>query len=64
MKEGLTQFTKDVLNIVIDGNDFENNDLEKTSEEDINLIFSRVDTLLSDIQKESIKTIVIDKKSK
>ena len=62
LKEGLTQFTKDVLNIVIDDNDFQNNVLEKTSEEDINLILSRVGSLLSEVQKESIKTIVIDKK--
>lgn len=62
LKVGLTQFTKDVLNIVIDDNDFENNVLEKTNEEDINLILSRVGSLLSDNQKESIKTIVIDKK--
>lgn len=62
LKEGLTQFTKDVLNIVIDDNDFEKNVLEKTSEEDINLILSRVGSLLSDVQKESIKNIVIAKK--
>lgn len=62
LKEGLTQFTKDVLNIVIDDNEFENNVLEKTNEEDINLILSRVGSLLSDIQKESIKNIVIAKK--
>lgn len=62
LKEGLTQFTKDVLNIVIDYNEFENNVLEKTNEEDINLILSRVGSLLSDVQKESIKNIVIAKK--
>ncbi|WP_395053643.1 AAA family ATPase [Flavobacterium sp.] len=62
LKEGLTQFTKDVLNIVIDDNVLEKNFLEKTSEEDINLILSRVGPLLSDVQKTSIKTIVIEKK--
>lgn len=62
LKEGLTQFTKDVLNIVIDDRDFENNFLEKTSEEDINLILSRVGSLVTDTQKESIKNFVIDKK--
>ena len=62
LKEGLAQFTKDVLNIVIDDNKSNNDVLERTSEEDINLILSRVGSLISDNQKDSIKNFVIGKK--
>ncbi|ANO48421.1 ATP-binding protein [Flavobacterium columnare] len=63
LKDGLTQFTKDILNIIVIDNEEPIEDvLEKVNEEDINLILSRLGTLLTDLQKQSIKSFVIDKK--
>ncbi|WP_396188530.1 AAA family ATPase [Flavobacterium sp.] len=62
LKDGLTQFTKDILNIVIENDEPSDDVLEKISEEDINLILSRLGSLLTDSQKESIKNFVIDKR--
>lgn len=64
LKEGLAQFTKDILNVVIDEFEPVNNILEKINEDDIDIILSRVGTLLPKAQKESVKNIVAKKEFK
>jgi predicted ATPase len=60
LKEGLAQFTKDILNIVVadDISDSSDKLLNKIKISDIDIILSRVGGLLPDNQKEAIKNIV------
>jgi hypothetical protein len=53
LKEGLTQFTKDILNIVVTDDISDSSDrlLDKISENDIEIILSRVGGLLPDNKK-------------
>lgn len=64
LKEGLAQFTKDILNVVIDDSTPTNNILSKINEDDIDIILSRVGNLLPQAQKESVKNIVANKQFK
>ncbi len=59
LKEGLAEFTKDILNVVI--NDYTpttESILDKITENDIEIILSRVGKLLTDVQKQAVKDIV------
>jgi predicted ATPase len=58
LKEGLAQFTKDILNVVIDDSHLEEGILDKIDASDIDIILSRVGNLLPDNQKEAVKNIV------
>lgn len=65
LKEGFTQFTTEILNVVVD--ESEPNDinfLEKINESDIELILSRVGNFIPTTQKEAIKSIVANKQQK
>lgn len=64
LKEGLAQFTKDILNVVIDDAQPSKDILNKINESDIDIILSRVGSLLPDIQKENVKNIVANKQLK
>jgi predicted ATPase len=64
LKEGLAQFTKDILNVVIDDSQPEKSILDKIDASDIDIILSRVGNLLPDNQKESVKNIVAKKEIK
>jgi predicted ATP-dependent endonuclease of OLD family len=64
LKEGLAQFTKEILNVVIDDIQPKDNLFEKINEEDINIILSRVGNLLPQPQKDSVKSIIVNKKYK
>ncbi|MDI9365282.1 MAG: AAA family ATPase [Flavobacterium sp.] len=64
LKEGLAQFTKDILNVVIEDVQPRNNLFEKINEEDIDIILSRVGNLLPQTQKDSVKNIIIKKEYK
>jgi hypothetical protein len=66
LKEGLTQFTKDILNIVVtdDISDSPDRLLDKINENDIDIILSRVGGLLPDNQKSAVKNIVAQKEIK
>lgn len=64
LKEGLAQFTKDILNVVIDDVQPRNNLFENINEEDIDIILSRVGNLLPQHQKDSVKNIIIKKEYK
>ena len=64
LKEGLAQFTKDILSIVIDDTAPSNIILDKISENDIDIILSRVGNLLPQSQKEAVKDIVSKKQLK
>ncbi|MGF1534309.1 MAG: AAA family ATPase [Bernardetiaceae bacterium] len=64
LKEGLAQFTKDILNVVIDDSEPSENILDKINEGDIEIILSRVGNLLPDNQKEAVKNIVANKQLK
>lgn len=64
LKEGLAQFTKDILNVVIDDEQPRNNLFDKINEEDIDIILSRVGNLLPQTQKDSVKNIIIKKEYK
>ena len=64
LKEGLAQFTKDILSIVIDDSAPTNIILDKISENDIDIILSRVGNLLPQAQKEAVKDIVAKKQLK
>ncbi len=63
-KEGFTQFTTDILSVVLD--DYKLNDLmlEKINQDDIERILSRVGNLIPQAQKESIKHIAATKEAK
>ncbi|MDR3246569.1 MAG: ATP-binding protein [Prevotellaceae bacterium] len=66
LKEGLNQFTKDILDIVIT-NDISDSSvklLDQIDESDVDIILSRVGNLLSDSQKEAVKDIVARKEIK
>jgi predicted ATP-dependent endonuclease of OLD family len=64
LKEGLAQFTKDILSVVIDDTAPTNIILDKISENDIDIILSRVGNLLPQAQKENVKDIVAKKQLK
>ncbi len=65
LKDGLAQFTKDILNVVIDEDFEEDNSLtEKITTNDIDIILSRVGSLLPNMQKETVRNIVAEKKIK
>lgn len=64
LKEGLAQFTTEILNVVIDDIQPKNNLFEKINEEDIDIILSRVGNLLPQHQKDSVKNIIIRKEYK
>lgn len=64
LKEGLAQFTKNVLEIVLDDFQPQNNVFDRINGEDIDIIFSRVGPLLPHTQKEAIKNIVAQKQFK
>jgi predicted ATP-dependent endonuclease of OLD family len=64
LKEGLAEFTKDILNIVIDDTAPAKVKLEKISGNDIDIILSRVGNLLPQAQKEAVKNIVTKKQLK
>jgi predicted ATPase len=64
LKEGLAQFTKDILNVVIDDSQPEKSILEKIDASDIDIILSRVGNLLPDSQKEAVKSIVAQREIK
>jgi predicted ATP-dependent endonuclease of OLD family len=63
LKEGLAQFAKDILNIVITDNSAEESSklLDKINEDDIDIILSRVGNLLPENQKKAVKNIVAKK---
>ncbi len=64
LKEGLAQFTKDILSIVIDDPTPTESILDKITENDIEIILSRVGSLLPDSQKQAVKDIVLKKQLK
>ncbi|MDR0603992.1 MAG: ATP-binding protein [Bacteroidales bacterium] len=65
LKEGLAQFTKDILNIVTDDiSDSSDKLLDKINESDIDIILSRVGALLPNNQKDAVKNIVAKKEIK
>ncbi len=65
IKEGLAEFTKDILNVVIsDSNPSDVEILEQIDENDIEIILSRVGDSLPDAQKEAVKNIVAKKQFK
>jgi hypothetical protein len=66
LKEGLAQFTKDVLNIVVTDNIADSPDelFGKINESDIDIILSRVGNLLPDNQKTAVKDMVAKKEIK
>lgn len=61
LKEGLAQFTKDILNVVIEESVPQKNIFDKINEEDIDIILSRVGNLLPQAQKDSVKSIIVNK---
>lgn len=63
-KEGFAQFTKDILNVVVEDVQPHNNIFEKINEEDIDIILSRVGSLLTPNQKDSVKSAVVNKQYK
>jgi len=63
-KEGFAQFTKDILNVVVEDVQPEENIFDKINDEDIDIILSRVGTLLTVNQKESVKSTVINRQYK
>lgn len=64
LKEGLAQFTKDIIDVVIDEKTSNTNILDKISENDIDIILSRVGNSLSQNQKDAVKNIVAKKQIK
>ncbi|MCC6448019.1 MAG: ATP-binding protein [Chitinophagaceae bacterium] len=64
LKEGLAQFTKDILSVVIDDPTPTESILDKITENDIEIILSRVGNLLPDAQKQAVKDIVSKKQLK
>lgn len=65
LKEGLAEFTKDILSVVIDDNTpQEKSILDKINAIDIEIILSRVGNLLPDPQKQSVREIVSKKQLK
>lgn len=67
LSKGLAQFTTDILNIVVDMDNFQltNDDfLNKIDEKDIEIILARVGNQLSDKQKDAVKSIVTNKQLK
>jgi hypothetical protein len=64
LKEGLAQFTKDILSVVIDDPAPTESILDKITENDIQIILSRVGNLLPDAQKQAVKDIVSRKQLK
>lgn len=64
LKEGLAQFTKDILSVVIDDPTPTESILDKITENDIEIILSRVGNLLPDAQKQAVKDIVLKRQLK
>ena len=65
LKEGLTQFSKDILSVVIDDSTPTTESiLDKITENDIEIILSRVGNLLPATQKQAVKDIVSRKQLK
>ncbi|HRD82476.1 MAG TPA: AAA family ATPase [Saprospiraceae bacterium] len=64
LKEGLAQFTKDILSVVIDDSTPNEGILDKITENDIEIILSRVGNLLPVAQKQAVKDIVSRKQLK
>jgi predicted ATP-dependent endonuclease of OLD family len=62
LKEGLAQFTKDILNVVIDDSEPSDSLLEKINNDDIEIILSRIGNSLPDSQKIAVKRIIAEKK--
>lgn len=63
-KEGFAQFTKDILNVVVEDVQPRLNIFEKINEDDIDIILSRVGSLLTPGQKDSVKSAVVNKQYK
>jgi hypothetical protein len=66
LKEGLAQFTKDILNVVITEDNVSNSSqlLDEINDDDIDIILSRVGSLLPDNQKEAVRNMVAKKEIK
>ncbi|MDR0863629.1 MAG: ATP-binding protein [Candidatus Symbiothrix sp.] len=67
LKEGLAQFTKDILKVVITDESITNDSvqlLNKITDDDIDIILSRVGNLLPDNQKKSVRDMVAKKEIK
>lgn len=64
LKEGLAQFTTDILSVVIDDTAPTRTILDKINENDIDIILSRVGNLLPLAQKKAIRDIVAKKQLK
>lgn len=64
LKEGLAQFTKDILSVMIDERPPTESVLNKITGNDIEIILSRVGNLLPDVQKQAVKDIVSKKQLK
>lgn len=65
LSEGLAQFTKDILNLVVDDVPPKNEDiLNKINEQDIDILLARVGNQLPPKQKDAVKSIVTNKQLK
>ncbi|MDR3142185.1 MAG: ATP-binding protein [Tannerellaceae bacterium] len=64
LKEGLNQFTKDILNVVLDDSQPEKGILDKIDASDVDIILSRVGNSLPESQKEAVKDIVAKREIK
>ncbi len=64
LKEGLAQFTKDILNVVIDEETPSEGILDKIDQNDIEIILSRVGGLLPEKQKQAVRNILANKQLK
>ncbi len=64
LKDGLAQFTRDILNVVIDETTPDPNLLEKINADDLDIILSRVGNQLQPSQKEAVRNIVSNKQIK
>lgn len=64
LKEGLAQFTKDILSVVIEAPEQMESVFDKITENDMEIILSRVGDLLPTTQKKAVKEIVSQKQFK
>lgn len=58
LKEGLAQFTKDILTVVVDESDPDKEIFDKINEDDLEIILSRVGNQIPDAQKKAVKDAV------
>jgi predicted ATPase len=58
LKEGLSQFTKDILTVVIDDSNPNKEILEKIDEKDLEIILSRIGDQIPEAQKNAVKNAV------